>query len=63
MALKEYRIKMGMTQEQLARILDISLRTYQNIEKKNDTTVKLAKNISVILGASIEEIFSDEKEK
>lgn len=60
MALKDYRIKSNLTQEELARILGITLRTYQNIEKRNDTTVRLAKNIAVILGASIEEIFSEE---
>lgn len=30
--LKEYRIKNGYTQEQLAEILDISTRHYQRIE-------------------------------
>lgn len=61
MGLKEHRLKMGFTQEELARLLNIPLRTYQNIEKRNDTTVKIAKNISVLLNAPIEEIF-DEKE-
>ncbi|MGV2642744.1 helix-turn-helix domain-containing protein [Clostridium perfringens] len=60
MALKKYRMKMGMTQEQLARLLGITLRTYQNIEKRNDTTVKIAKNLAVILGGTIEEIFEEE---
>lgn len=59
MALKDYRLKNNLTQEEFARILGITLRTYQNIEKRNDTTVRLAKNIAIILGASIEEIFSD----
>lgn len=61
MALKKYRMKIGMTQEQLARLLGITLRTYQNIEKRNDTTVKIAKNLAVILGGTIEEIFSEEE--
>jgi len=61
MSLKEYRIKMGFTQEELARLLDIPLRTYQNYEKRNDTTVKIAKNISVLLNAAIEEIFFEEE--
>ena len=62
MSLKKYRIKMGFTQEELARLLNIPLRTYQNIEKRNDTTIKIAKKISVLLNAPIEEIFYD-KEK
>ena len=57
MGLKEHRLKMNFTQEELARLLNIPLRTYQNIEKRNDTTVKIAKNIAVIFGCSIEEIF------
>jgi DNA-binding XRE family transcriptional regulator len=61
MALKESRIKMGFTQEQLARLLNISLRTYQNIEKRNDTTVRIAKNLAVLLGETIEEIFSEKE--
>ena len=61
MGLKEHRLKMGFTQEELARLLNIPLKTYQNIEKRNDTTVKIAKNISVLLNAAIEEIFSEEE--
>lgn len=60
MALKDYRIKRGMTQEQLARLLGVTLRTYQNIEKRNDTTVKIARNLSLLLSGSIEEIFFGE---
>lgn len=50
---------MNLTQEDMARLLGITLRTYQNIEKRKDCTVKLAKNISVILGKPIEELFED----
>ena len=60
MALKDFRIKRGMTQEQLARLLGVTLRTYQNIEKRNDTTVKIARNLSLLLSGSIEEIFFGE---
>lgn len=60
MSLKTHRNKIGLTQEEMARLLNISLRTYQNIEKRNDTTVKIAKSIAAILGGTIEEIFSDE---
>lgn len=61
MSLKETRIKNGFTQEQLARKVNVSLRTYQNIERRNDTTVKIAKEISRVFGETIEEIFRDGK--
>lgn len=61
MSLKDNRIKNGFTQEEMARMLGITLRTYQNIEKRNDTTVKLAKNIAIIFDTPIEEIFFEEE--
>lgn len=61
MTLKSSRIENGYTQEELARILDICLRTYQNYEKNNNCSVKLALSISAILGKPIEEIFKEEK--
>lgn len=57
MGLKEKRIEKNMTQEEVARKSDIGLRTYQNIEKRNDTTLKNAKKISEALEESIENIF------
>lgn len=63
MGLKEYRIKKGLTQESVARKADISLRTYQNVEKNNNTMLITAKKISKVFGKSIEEVFYyDEKE-
>lgn len=60
MSLKKERLKRNITQEEMARILGITLRTYQNIEKRNDTTVRIAKNIAVIFSCTIEEIFKEE---
>ncbi len=57
MGLKEKRIEKNMTQEEVARKSDISLRTYQNIERRNDTTLRNAKKISEVLEESIENIF------
>lgn len=57
MNLKEARLENNLTQEDMARQLGIALRTYQNIEKRGDTTVKIAKNIAIILGKTIEELF------
>lgn len=59
MTLKKERLKRNLTQEEMARLLGITLRTYQNIEKKNDTTVKIAKSIAAIFNSSIEEIFKE----
>lgn len=62
MSLKTNRIKNNFTQEEMARMLGVTLRTYQNIEKRNDTTVKIARNIAIIFDTPIEEIFFDEEE-
>lgn len=60
MGLKEYRIKKGMTQKEITQMLGMNLRTYQYIEKRNNTDIITAKNISVMLGAkTIEEVFLD----
>lgn len=56
--LKEWRIKKGLTQEQLARAIDVSLRTIYNIEKTNKTDIETALKISKILNVPIEVIFS-----
>lgn len=61
MGLKEFRLERNMTQEELARCCGISLRTYQNIEKTNNTNLLNARNISIILDGTIEEIFFDEE--
>lgn len=58
MSVKNSRIEKGYTQEQMARWIEISLRTYQNIEKRNDCTVKIAKELSKIFEKTIEEIFT-----
>lgn len=57
MSVKNSRNEKGYTQEQVARWMEVSLRTYQNIEKRNDCTVKLAKKLSEIFKKTIEEIF------
>lgn len=59
MTLKKERLKRNLTQEEMARLLGITLRTYQNIEKRNDTTVKIAMKIAIIFNSTIEEIFKE----
>jgi len=48
--IKEYRIKRGLTQEQLAEQLNISTRQLQRIEKnENKTTIDMLKKIRFVL--------------
>lgn len=48
--IKEYRLKRGFTQEQLAEMLDISWRQLQRIEKnENKTKISTLKKIIKIL--------------
>lgn len=61
MSLKEYRIKVGLTQEEVARATGILLRTYQNIERNNDCKLSTARAIATILNDSIENIFFEKK--
>lgn len=56
---KEIRIKQGITQEKLARIVDVSLNTIQNIENQGrEPRIKLAIKIKKALNVlDIEELF------
>lgn len=56
--MKKYREQKGMTQQQIADKLEISVNSYNMIENgKRGVSVIMAKNISVILEKSIDEIF------
>lgn len=58
--LKEYRkLYTNLTQEDMAELLNISRRTYQTIEKKNDCQLKTAIEISKIFNNNIYKIFFD----
>lgn len=61
--IKYYREKKNITQEELARLIGVSTRTIQNIEKKNNTDVKTALKIAKILENTIENIFKEEKKE
>ncbi|ACV63430.1 transcriptional regulator, XRE family [Desulfofarcimen acetoxidans DSM 771] len=50
MDIKDYRQKKGYTQEEVARLLDITLRYYQNIERgKQKPNVIIGLNLALIL--------------
>lgn len=59
--IKESRIKAGLTQEELARLLNISLRYYQNIESyKSIPNVILGFKLSIILKQNIDLLWNIE---
>ncbi len=55
--IKEYRKKMGLTQEQLAEILNLSTRQLQRIEKnETHTTLETLIKIKTVLNIPDEEM-------
>ncbi len=55
--IKEYRKKLGLTQEKLAELLDISPRQLQRIESgQTETSLKTLKKLIKILDISDEDI-------
>lgn len=56
--IKRLREKLGLSQEKLARLANVSNNTIINIEagKQQNPTVETIKKIAVALGVSIEEL-------
>lgn len=55
--IKEYRKRLGLTQEQLAEILDISPRQLQRIESgKKETSLKTLRKLIKVLNIEDEDI-------
>jgi len=60
--IKEYRKKLGLTQEKLAELLDISPRQLQRIESgQTETSLKTLKKLIKILDISDEDIVNYKK--
>ena len=56
--MKEYRARLGMTQEKLAEIAGVRRETIIFLEKgKYNPSLKLAYSIAKALGAAIEDVF------
>ena len=56
--MKEYRARLGLTQERLAEIVGVRRETVIFLEKgKYNPSLKLAHSIARALGAGIEDIF------
>ena len=57
MIFKTYRIKMGMTQEQLAEKIEITWRQMQRIEKeKSSPSMQTLKKLVIVLNISDEDL-------
>lgn len=55
---KKYRIRLDMTQEQLANQVNVRRETIMRLEKAQyNPSLKLAVDLSRVLNASIEELF------
>ena len=59
MKIKEYRVKMGYTQRQIASLLDIKQNTYSNKENgKRDFTIREIKKLKEILNTTYDELLN-----
>jgi putative transcriptional regulator len=62
--MKEFREKIGITQEALAKKVDVTRQTILFLEKgKYNPSLRLAYRISQVLNVKIEDIFSFEDER
>lgn len=53
------RKEKGLSQEKLAKLIDVSYKTIYKIEKNENTDVRTAIKIAKILGKTVEELFSE----
>ena len=61
--MKEHRARLGLNQEELARLVGVRRETIGNLEKgRYNPSLVLAWNIAKVFGAAIEEVFTVEGE-
>ncbi len=61
--MKEHRARLGLNQEELARLVGVRRETISNLEKgRYNPSLVLAWNIAKVFGAAIEEVFTVEGE-
>lgn len=53
------RKEKGLSQEKLAKLIDVSYKTIYRIEKNENTDVRTAIKIAKILEKTVEELFSE----
>lgn len=58
--LKDYRQQAGLSQEALAREVDVSRQTIVNIERGSEPRVFLALAIAAVLGVAVSDLFRKE---
>ena len=62
--MKEHRARLGLTQEELARLVGVRRETISNLEKgRYNPSLVLAWNIAKVFGVAIEEVFTVEGEE
>lgn len=61
--MKEHRARLGLNQEELARLVGVRRETISNLEKgRYNPSLVLAWNIAKVFGVAIEEVFTVEGE-
>jgi len=62
--MKEHRARLGLNQEELARLVGVRRETISNLEKgRYNPSLVLAWNIAKVFGVAIEEVFTVEGEE
>lgn len=62
--IRELRVEKGLTQEQLADLVDVTRQTILFLEKgKYNPSLRLAWNIARVFDRTVEEVFSFDDEK
>ena len=62
--MKEHRARLGLNQEELARLVGVRRETISNLEKgRYNPSLVLAWNIAGVFGVPIEEVFTVEDEE
>ena len=62
--MKEHRARLGLNQEELARLVGVRRETISNLEKgRYNPSLVLAWNIARVFGVAIEEVFTVEGEE
>ena len=56
MNLRKIRLEKGLTVPALSKLADVPIRTIENIEKRNESTVSNAKKLAAALEVSLDEL-------
>ncbi|MBQ8904362.1 MAG: helix-turn-helix transcriptional regulator [Oscillospiraceae bacterium] len=56
MNLRKIRLEKGLTVPALSKLADVPIRTIENIEKRNESTVSNAKKLAAALEVTLDEL-------